>query len=422
MSARPATLRVDLRSPAFKDDPMPTWRRLQGVGDVVATRLPLLGTVALATRRDAARRVFDEPDAFSLDARRAGRRGRTGTEWWVPPGFRRLADNLLVREGEEHRRLRRRVEAAFRRPALGALQSRIEARCEACLDAFESGDAGGRGPRHDFVRDVARPLPMGVIGDLLGLDPEESAPERPLGRALARLSGVAGPTDLFRLAPALRTVARALGRELEARRRAPRDDLLSALAHAVDEGSEDGAADPFDESAAISMVFLLYVAGHETTVHLLSGATLELLRRPAAREALPARIDAPAVGELMRWLSPVQFAKPRFVVEDVEIGGVRLARGTTIAPLVGAANADDRAFDDPAALDFSRPPARHLGFGAGPHVCLGLQLALRETETVLGRLFERYPRLALERPADLPDWSRRPGLRALGSLGLSPGG
>ena len=411
-------MQVDLASPAFKDDPMPTWRRLQAAGDVVRVRLPLLGRVALATRRDAARRVFEDADAFSLDARRAGRRARAGTEWWVPPGFRRLADNLLVREGTEHRALRRRVEVAFRRPALEALQARIDERTERCLDAFEA--ARGGATAHDFVAEVARPLPMGVIGDLLGLDPEESAPHRPLGRALARLSGVGGALDLLRLTPALGTITGVLRRELAARRARPTDDLLGALAAAIEDGDDGRDGDPFDERAAVSMVFLLYVAGHETTVHLLSGATLELLRRPEAREALPARPDAAAVGELMRWLSPVQFAKPRFVVRDVELAGTRLARGSTVAPLVGAANADDRAFERPEALDFSRPPARHLGFGAGPHVCLGLQLALRETETVLGRLFERFPRLALADPAAMPDWNRRPGLRALGSLPLVP--
>ena len=408
----PPLVRVDLRSPGFHDDPVPTWRRLQATGDVVRARIPLLGTVALATRRDVARRVLDDADAFSLDARRAGRGARAGTQWWVPPGFRRLADNLLVRDGDEHRALRRRVEHAFRRPALASLQARIDARCEACLDAFEIGG--------DFVRDVARPLPMGVIGDLLGLDPEESAPERPLGRALARLAGVGGAFDVLRLAPAIRTIEAALRRELDARRRAPRDDFLSVLALASAEPGH-GTEDPFDERAAISMVFLLYVAGHETTVHLLSGAVLELLRRPAAREALPARVDAAAVGELMRFLSPVQFAKPRFVTRDVEIAGTRLARGTTVAPLVGAANMDDRAFESPEALDFGRPPTRHLGFGAGPHVCLGLQLALRETGTVLDRLFERFPDLALASPDAVPDWRGRTGLRALDSLPLRTG-
>ena len=226
--------------------------------------------------------------------------------------------------------------------------------------------------------------------------------------------------DLLRLAPALATISRALSAELDARRRAPRDDLLSLLAEAS--ANDAGGADPFDERAAISMVFLLYVAGHETTVHLLSGATLELLRRPDAREALPARIDAGAVGELMRWLSPVQFAKPRFVVRDVELAGARLARGTTITPLVGAANADDRAFDAPERLDFSRPAARHLGFGAGPHVCLGLQLALRETSTVLEALFERFPRAALAHPEAMPDWGERSGLRGLDSLAMLPAG
>ena len=117
----------------------------------------------------------------------------------------------------------------------------------------------------------------------------------------------------------------------------------------------------------------------------------------------------------------MQFAKPRFVTRDVELDGALLARGTTVAPLVGAANMDDRAFESPEALDFDRPPTRQLGFGAGPHVCLGLQLALRETETVLGRLFERLPDLALAAPGAMPDWRGRTGLRALGSLPLRTG-
>ncbi len=407
---------VDLRSTAFKDDPLPTWHRLQAAGDVVVTRVPLLGKVAFATRRDACRRVLEEPAAFSVDARRVGRRARAGTQWWVPKSFARLADNLLAREGDEHRGHRRRVDTAFRKPALEGLQERIDARCESCLDALERASAQGAG--HDFVRSVARPLPMGVIGDLLGLDPRVAEPDAPLGRALARLSGIAGPGDLFRLLPAIRTVARAMRAELHARQRSPRGDFLGVLA----ESMRDDEADGFDEDAAVSMVFLLYVAGHETTTHLLSGAVLELLRRPGMREAWLDATPAQGTAELMRWLSPVQFAKPRFVVRDVEIGGAVLRRGSTISALIGAANMDDRVYDAPHRPDFARAPVRHLGFGAGPHVCLGLQLAARETDTVLRALFERFPNVALADTDALPDWTERAGLRALASLPLSLNG
>lgn len=415
----PVHIDVDLRSAAFKDDPVPTWRRLQSAGDVVTTHIPLLGEVGLATRRDAARRVLEEPELFAVDARLAGHRSRAGTRWWVPPSFGRLADNLLSRDGAEHRTLRRRVEHAFRKPSLAGLQSRIDARCDACLDAFErgAGRGGERGAPHDFVRDIARPLPMGVIGDLLGLDPDESAPHRPLGRAIARLSGVEGAVDLFRLVPAMRTVAGSMRAGLAARRSSPGDDFLSVLAEAIE--IDAGGTDPFDERAAVSMVFLLYVAGHETTTHLLSASVLELLRRPGLLGSMPADVGPGTVGELMRWLSPVQFAKPRFVTRDVELGGAVLRRGSTVTALIGAANVDDRVFEAPERPDFARAPSRHLGFGAGAHTCLGLQLALRETSTVLERFFGRFPDVRLAAPGDVPDWSERSGLRALRSLPLS---
>ena len=125
-----------------------------------------------------------------------------------------------------------------------------------------------------------------------------------------------------------------------------------------------------------------------------------------------------AVTELLRYLSPVQMAKPRFATRDVVIGGTTLRRGETIAPLVAAANMDPRWIEDGYRLDLGRRAGRHVAFGAGPHVCLGLQLALRETRTVLEKLLERHPGASLAHADGRPAWTRRLGLRALDALPL----
>ena len=404
MRASPPTL--DLRSPAFKDDPMPTWRRLHDGAAVIRTRQPLLGRVALATRHAEAMRVLQEGERFSVDARRAGRGSAAGMQWWVPGAFRPLARNLLTYEGEAHRALRTRVDRAFQRPRLEALQPRVDA------IAAEAIDALGRATARDFVRHVARPVPQRVIGELLGLT---LAPDvkGPFERAIAALSSVHGPLDLFRVLPAVRRIGTVIRAELAARRREPRDDLLSALVAPHGEGRA------LDDEELLSMVFLLYVAGHETTTHLLSTALLTVLREPRARARLETPLTTGAATELLRYLSPVQMGKPRFVVEDLEIGGARLRRGETIAPLVAAANADPRWIEDGYRLDLERRAGRHLAFGAGPHVCLGLQLALRETRAVLDALFERHPDVALPDPGAPPAWTRRLGLRALAALPLA---
>ena len=418
MNARTKPETIDLRSPVFKDDPRPLWRALHDDAPVVITRQPLLGRVALAVHHAEAMAVLQDTDRFASDARRVGRRTASGLAWWVPPMFRPLSDNLLTREGEEHRELRARVDSTFHRPRLDALQPRIEAIVEEALDAL------ARAPDADFVAHVARPVPQRVIGELLGLDlgvragsaagdEVRAARNRRLDGALTALSGVHGPLDLFRVLPAIRVIDRAMREEIDQRRREPRDDLLSELV------ATEGAGRALSDEELLSMIFLLYIAGHETTTHLMSTSLLTLLREPEARERTEAPLGTGAIVELLRYLSPVQMAKPRFVVRDLEFGGRALRRGDTIAPLIGAANMDPRWIEDGYRLDLGRRAGRHLAFGAGPHVCLGLQLALRETRTVLNALFERSPDVTLPTTRGAPDWTRRLGMRVLGSLPLS---
>jgi cytochrome P450 len=166
------------------------------------------------------------------------------------------------------------------------------------------------------------------------------------------------------------------------------------------------------------MVFLLLIAGHETTTHLISGSVHELLKNPDLRDWLAqdwSRADL-AVEEFLRFLSPVQFTKPRYVRKDVELGGVRLKKGDRVMAMLAAANMDPEANPYPERLDLERKPNRHMAFGTGVHFCLGHQLARLEGRSALKSLFQRWPGLTLAIDESEITWRRRAGLRAIERL------
>jgi cytochrome P450 PksS len=168
----------------------------------------------------------------------------------------------------------------------------------------------------------------------------------------------------------------------------------------------------------VAMVFLLLFAGHETTTHLISGSVYELLKDPSRRDWLKedwGRADL-AVEEFLRFISPVQFSKPRFVRRDMELCGVRLKGGDRIMAMLTAANLDPVANEHAEKLDLARRPNRHIAFGTGIHFCLGHQLARIEGRCALEALFERWPKLALAVPPSQVRWRRQPGLRAIERL------
>jgi cytochrome P450 len=173
----------------------------------------------------------------------------------------------------------------------------------------------------------------------------------------------------------------------------------------------------------IAMVFLLLGAGSETTMHLISGSVFELVKDPTQRDWLEqdwARANL-AVEEFLRFVSPVQFSKPRYVRKNVELGGVALKKHDKIMAMIGAANMDPKANEAPEKLDLERHPNRHIAFGTGIHFCLGYQLGRIEEKCALKALFTRWPKLALAiDPADVR-WRQRPGLRAIESLLVIPG-
>jgi cytochrome P450 len=165
---------------------------------------------------------------------------------------------------------------------------------------------------------------------------------------------------------------------------------------------------------------LLLLAGHETTVHMVSNSILTVLQLPEIRQTL---LDdwtkvGSAVEEMLRYNSPVQFAKPRWVTEATSFHGQTLRRGEIVMPVLASANYDPARFEDPTEFQIDRPQNYHLGFGAGPHVCLGLKLARAETQVVLEQLFTRWPNLQPAFDPSMPDWSNRLGMRSLHTLNV----
>jgi cytochrome P450 len=206
-------------------------------------------------------------------------------------------------------------------------------------------------------------------------------------------------------------------KRLDAARETSGPGLIAELVRVEKEGGR------ISRNEMVAMLFLLLFAGHETTTHLISGSVRELLRNPGLRDWLEEDWSraGPAVEEFLRFVSPVQFTKPRFVRKDVELGGVRLKKGEKIMPMLVAANFDPQANTHPEKLDLARRPNHHVAFGAGIHFCLGHQLARLEGRCALQALFKRWPKLKLAMEDSSIRWRSRAGLRAIERLPVTAG-
>jgi cytochrome P450 len=396
-------LNIDLTSQAFLRNPFPTLSRLCQAGPVVRLRLPFLGKTWVVTTYAAVSEVLKDDRRFVRNPRNAGTQLLAGMRWWMPRGLRILAENMLSHDDPDHRRLRRLVDQAFNRHSVENMRGQISAICGSLLDRMSS-----RGPV-DLMEGLARPLPLAVICELLGLPEEDRAKFRSWARAFMSVTSLWG---IFRFLPGLFRLLRYFKSHFEHCRRKPRPGLMTALVQAEEAG------DKLSENELLAMGFLLLIAGHETTVHLISGGILALLEAPQEKARLLAdwRMLPSAVEELLRFVCPVQIAKPRYVRDAGEFHGQPLRRGEYIVPLLAAANADPARFDHPEQLDITRSPNPHVGFGTGSHFCLGAQLARVETQVVIEKIFSRFPNLSLAVPAARLRYTGRLGMRALTAL------
>jgi pimeloyl-[acyl-carrier protein] synthase len=298
------------------------------------------------------------------------------------------------------------VNKAFTPTAVGRLRSRIEDLTAQLLDRV-----AGAG-QLDLVNDLAYPLPVTVICELLGVPTQDQTRFRAWSGALVHLLDPLVAEDTLQRARAARAALRSYLGALVAQRRAhPADDLLTALVVAEHEGHR------LSEPELVSMCLLLLIAGHETTVNLISNGTLALLTHPAERDRLATDpgLAASAVEELLRYDSPVQLTA-RHVLADLEVADRRVREGETVLAVLGAANRDPAQFPDPDRLDLTRFPNRRVAFGGGIHFCLGAPLARMEARIALSALLRRFPDLSLA--AASPTWRDTITLRGLASLPL----
>jgi cytochrome P450 len=394
-------MRADFVSQAYFRDPAAEIAKLRSAGPVVEVQFPMIGKVWTTTTQDLADRVLKDGDTFTI---RTGIGGVAGLQWWMPRILRTLANHMLSMDEPDHRRLRDIVDEAFRRRAVLEMEPRILA----IADEF-AGELFAEGSPADLVDRYARKLPLSVICELLGLPLSDRPKFIAWASGFTRFTGTIGFISLI---PNILAMRRYLEKQLEAVRENGGTGLIAELVRVEKEGGQIGR----DEMVA--MVFLLLFAGHETTTHLISGSVYELLRNPGLRDWLEQDWNRAgvAVEEFLRFISVVQFTKPRFVRKDIELGGVWLKKGDKIMPMLAAANFDPQANSHPEKLDLARKPNRHLAFGTGIHFCLGHQLARLEGICALKSLFRRWPKLELAVDESQIKWRRRPGLKAIEHL------
>lgn len=384
------TQHVNIVSPEFKANPFPFLKQLRSNDPVFRTALPDRTPVWLVAR-------YEDVNALVKDERFSKNRRSTLTPDqlrklpWVPPMFRPLERNMLDLDPPDHTRLRALVHKAFTPNLVEQMRNRVQSLANDLLDRVKT-----RGEM-DLVKDYALPLPMTIITEILGVPTEDRDKFHKWSNAVVSLSS---PNPTLRVLPGVWMFIRYLRRFFKIRRREPKDDLVSALIQAEEAG------DKLSEDELLAMAFLLLVAGHETTVNLISSGVLALLEHRYQWDKLrnnPSMIKL-AVEELLRYTSPVFMTTERYAREDTTVQGITIPQGEMTLGVIGSANRDETVFNDPEALDITREPNKHLSFGQGIHFCLGAPLARLETQIAINTLIERLPKLRLKVSLDSVRW------------------
>jgi len=403
-TAHAQTLLVQLLDPSNRADPYPLYEQIRAHGPF---HLPDGNLTVFASFTDCDD-VLRHP-ASASDGMKSTVVQRQIAEGGAfrplgPPGF-------LFLDPPDHTRLRRLVSKAFVPKVVKALEPDITAMVDELLDDV------ARAGRFDVIADLAYPLPVAVICRLLGVPLEDEPKFSHASALLAQgldpfitLSGDA-PDGVEQRLEAGRWLREYVHGLVDQRRGAPRDDLISGLIAAEEDG------DQLTEDEIVATCNLLLIAGHETTVNLIANAVLAMLREPAQWRALgadPSRVAA-VVEETMRYDPPVQLVM-RIAGEDMTIGDVNIPKGDSMLLLTAASHRDPDAIERPNEFDPDRETIRHLGFGKGPHFCLGAPLARLEASVALSAVTARFPDAHI---AGEPVYKPNVTLRGMASLPIA---
>ncbi len=364
--------------------------RLRESRPVALVRMPERGPAWVVTRHADVRTALTDP-RLAKDVRRWPGGGRSR-----PSEAASCHAHMLNSDPPDHTRLRRLAQKAFTPRRAGQLRPRAEQVAASLLDELDEL-AGAGSDVIDLINGYARPLPITILCELLGIP----AADRDWIAVAVLDYGNAGESERV-----TRELAAYLTRLIGARRAEPGHDLLSALIRARDNAGEAGAAGGMTSTELLSTVFQLLMAGFDTTVNLIASGTLALLTHPGELARLrgdPALLPA-AIEELLRFTSPVNYATDRFTTEEVLLGGEVIPAGQWVLNAITSANRDPAQFPDPDRLDLARDTSGHVAFGYGIHFCLGAPLARMETEVALGALLARFPEISLAVPAEDLRW------------------
>lgn len=403
---------TDLADPVMFNDPYPRYAQLRRTAPLsrAYSRQLLGGAGYMLTRHEHVLLLHNDVRFSSDPTSDPTSEGSSFFMRHLPKMFRLLTSSMVYKDDPDHARLRRLVNKAFTPRMVQQLKDDVERIVRELLDEVE---ARNNDPI-DLVSAVAVPIPLSVISTMLGVgDDDRDEFHVLMERFVARL-GSGSQADALRAIPTARKLYAVLVRLAEQRRAAPDEGLISGLLEASDHG------DSLSDDEVIAMIFLLMLAGHDTTANLIGSSALALIEHPEQAQRLRDHPDLMpvAVEELLRFTTPVPCGAARTLLEDVEIDGTTLPKGSKVLGMIISANRDEAVFEKPDDLDLGRDPNRHLTFAFGKHFCLGNQLARLEGQIAIGELVRRFPRMRLAVDRDALQYKPVQALRGFRNLPL----
>lgn len=386
--------KVDFMDHSFIQQPFPVYEKLRAEEPVHRLLLPSGHAAWMVTRYEDAVNILQDSRFVTgvLDNR------NDETEESLPPHQAIISRNLISVGPEDHRRLRRLIQKAFTPRMIERLRGRIVEISDELLDKIQARNTR----EFDLIEDYAFPLPIIVICEMLGVPLKDQDKFRAWSNTI--MESVSNPQMNQESDEVMKAFVNYLQELITQRRNHIQQDLISDLIGIEEEG------DKLTEQELYALVFVLIIAGHETTVNLIGNGMLALLEHPQQKQLLmdqPDLIQA-AVEEVLRFNGPAEISNVRWATENVDFQGIQIRQGDMMLVALSSANRDSSQYENPDTFDITRKVNDHIAFGKGIHYCLGAPLARLEGEIAINALLHRLPEIRLNTDAKLLEW--RPGM------------